>query len=288
MKPPSFLYACPRSLDEALALLAEHGEDAKVLAGGQSLVPMLNLRLAGPKMLVDLNRIQELSYARRDGGTLRIGAMTRHRDLETSAEAALAEPLLPRAAREIGHLAIRNRGTIGGSVAHADPAAEWPLVAVALDARLTLRSSSAARTVGAREFFAGPLTTVLGPTEILTEVAFPIPAAGGGFGFRELSRRPGDFAIVAVACRVAREGSGICVGATLAVGGAHGTPIHVAEVEDILKGSRGEADALRGAAEAVSRAVDPGSDVHGSADYRRRMAGVLARRALGEAFAEAA
>jgi aerobic carbon-monoxide dehydrogenase medium subunit len=288
MKPPSFLYACPRSLGEALALLTEHGEDAKVLAGGQSLVPMLNLRLAGPKVLIDLNRVHELSYARRDGGTFRVGAMTRHRDLEISAEAALAEPLLPRAAREIGHLAIRNRGTIGGSLAHADPAAEWPLVAVALDARLTLRSSTGARTVAAREFFAGPLTTVLEPTEILTEVAFPTAAAGGGFGFRELSRRPGDFAIVAVACRVAREGSGVCVGATLAVGGAHGTPIHVAEVEDILKGSRGEPDALRAAAEAVSRAADPGSDVHGSADYRRRMAGVLARRALGEALAEVA
>jgi carbon-monoxide dehydrogenase medium subunit len=288
MKPPSFLYACPRSLGEAVALLAEHGEDAKVLAGGQSLVPMLNLRLAGPKVLIDLNRVPELSYARRDGGTFRVGAMARHRDLEISAEAALAEPLLSRAAREIGHLAIRNRGTIGGSLAHADPAAEWPLVAVGLDARLTLRSSRGARTVGAREFFAGPLTTVLEPTELLTEVAFPAAAVNGGFGFCELSRRPGDFAVVAVACRVAREGSGVCVGATLAVGGAHGTPIHVAEVEEILRGSRGEADALRAAAEAVSRAVDPGSDVHGSADYRRRMAGVLARRALGEAFAETA
>jgi carbon-monoxide dehydrogenase medium subunit len=287
MKPPSFLYACPRSLAEALALLAEHGEDAKVLAGGQSLVPMLNLRLAGPKVLIDINRIPELSYVRRDGATLQVGAMTRHRDLEVCAEAAMAEPLLPRAAREIGPLAIRNRGTIGGSLAHADPAAEWPLVAVTLDARLTLCSSTGARTVGAREFFAGPLSTVLEPTEVLIEVAFPT-AAPGGFGFRELSRRPGDFAIVAVSCRVAREGSGVCIAATLAVGGAHGTPIHVAEVEDILEGSRGEAEALRAAAEAVRLAVDPGSDVHGSADYRRRMAAVLARRALADAFAEGA
>ena len=288
MKPPSFLYACPRSLEETLALLAEHGEDAKVLAGGQSLVPLLNLRLAGPKVLVDVNRIPELSYVRRDGGTLRVGAMTRHRELEVSAEAAVAEPLLPRAAREIGHLAIRNRGTIGGSLAHADPAAEWPLIAVAVDARLMLRSSTGSRTVGARQFFAGPLTTVLEPTEILTDVAFPAATAQGGCGFCELSRRPGDFAIVAVACRVTRDGSGVCVGATLAVGGAHGTPIHIAEVDDILKGSRGEADALRAAAEAVRRAVDPGSDLHGSADYRRRMAGVLAHRALGEALAGAA
>jgi CO/xanthine dehydrogenase FAD-binding subunit len=242
--------------------------------------------LAGPRLLIDLNRVDELSYVRLDGATLRVGAMTRHRELEVSAEAALAEPLLPRAAREIGHLAIRNRGTVGGSLAHADPAGEWPLVAVALDARLTLRSSTGARTLGAREFFAGPLTTVLDPTEILTEVVFPA-AAGRGWGFRELSRRPGDFAIVAVACRVAREGSGACVGATLAVAGAHGTPLHVAEVQDVLEGTRGDADALHAAAEAVCRAVDPGSDVHGSAEYRRRIAGVLARRALGDAFAEA-
>jgi CO/xanthine dehydrogenase FAD-binding subunit len=288
MKPPSFLYACPRSLDEAFVLLAEHGDDAKILAGGQSLVPMLNLRLAGPKVLIDVNRIPDLSYVRRDRGTLRIGAMTRHRDLEMSAEARLAEPLIARVAPEIGHLAIRNRGTIGGSLAHADPAAEWPLVAVALDAHLTIRSSRGSRTLGAREFFTGPLTTVMGPTEMLTEVAFADAARESRFGFRELSRRPGDFAIVAVACRVVRAGSGVCTGATLAVGGAHGRPIHVAEVEGLLRGSRGDDAALRAAADAVARAVDPGSDVHGSAGYRRRMAGVLARRALGDAFAEAA
>ncbi len=215
--------------------------------------------------------------------------MTRHRELEISAEARLAEPLLARVAREIGHLAIRNRGTIGGSLAHADPAAEWPLVAVALDARLTLRSSKGSRTLGAREFFTGPLTTVLEPTEMLTEVAFADAPRESRFGFCELSRRPGDFAIVAVACRVVREGSGVCAGATLAVGGAHGTPIHVAEVEDILKGSRGDGRPLCAPRRRPSlERVDPGSDVHGSADYRRRMAGVLARRALGEAFVEAA
>jgi CO/xanthine dehydrogenase FAD-binding subunit len=288
MKPPSFLYACPRSPDEALALLAEHGEAAKLLAGGQSLVPMLNLRLAEPRVLIDLNRVSELSYIHREGATLRIGAMTRHRDLEIAAEVSLAEPLLVRAAREIGHLAIRNRGTIGGSVAHADPAAEWPLVAVALDARLVLRSAAGARTIAARDFFVGPLTTALGPTEMLTEVAFPVAPADSRFGFSELSRRPGDFAIVAVACRVVRDESGVCLASTLAVGGAHGTPIHVPEVEGILRGSRAEAGALRSAAEVVTRKVDPGGDVHGSADYRRRMAGVLARRALGEACAVAA
>jgi aerobic carbon-monoxide dehydrogenase medium subunit len=159
MKPPRFLYACPRSLDEAVALVAVHGDAGKVLAGGQSLVPLLNLRLAEPKVLIDLNRIGELSFLRRENGTLRIGAMSRHRAVEVSREASEAEPLLGRAAREIGHLAIRNRGTIGGSLAHADPAAEWPLVAVALDARLTLRSAQRTRSLSARDFFVGPLTT---------------------------------------------------------------------------------------------------------------------------------
>jgi aerobic carbon-monoxide dehydrogenase medium subunit len=271
VKPPSFLYARPRSLEEALALAAEHGSEAKILAGGQSLVPMLNLRFAEPRVLVDVNRLAELAFVRRENGTLRIGAMTRHRAIEQSKEAAAAEPLLGRAAREIGHLAIRNRGTIGGSLAHADPAAEWPLVAVALDARLTLRSATGRRVVPAREFFVGPLTTVMAPTEILTEIAFAAAPAGGRFGFAELCRRPGDFAIVAVACRVARDEDGVCRAATLAVGGA-------------LVGSRGEDGALRAAGEAAARAVEPASDVHGSADYRRRMAAVLARRALGAAL----
>jgi aerobic carbon-monoxide dehydrogenase medium subunit len=290
MKPPRFLYACPRSLDEALTLVAVHGDAGKVLAGGQSLVPLLNLRLAEPKVLIDLNRIGELSFLRRENGTLRIGAMSRHRAVEVSREASEAEPLLGRAAREIGHLAIRNRGTIGGSLAHADPAAEWPLVAVALDARLTLRSAQRTRSLSARDFFVGPLTTAAEPDEILTEVAFPAAPAGSRFGFCELSRRPGDFAVVAVACRVARDEAGSCRTATLAVGGAHGTPLHVAAIERILTGSRGEEGALREAADAAARAVDPGSDVHGSAAYRRRMVAVLARRALEESFraAEAA
>src|SRR5207247_753574 len=159
MKPPRFLYACPRSLDEAVALVAVHGDAVKVLACGQSLVPLLTLRLAEPKVLIDLNRIGELSFLRRENGTLRIGAMSRHRAVEVSREASEAEPLLGRVAREIGHLAIRNRGTIGGSLAHADPAAEWPLVAVALDARLTLRSAQRTRSLSARDFFVGPLTT---------------------------------------------------------------------------------------------------------------------------------
>src|SRR5215469_11567787 len=200
MKPPAFEYARPETLDEAIALIAEHGDAAKLLAGGQSLMPMLNLRLAEPRLLIDVNRIPELAGVGRDNGSIRIGAMTRHRELEASCEAADAEPLIARAAREIGHLAIRSRGTIGGSIAHADPAAEWPLLAVALNAQIELRSSSGPRTVAARDFFVGPFTTSARPDEILTAVIFPAAPAGSGFGFQELCRRPGDFAIVAAAC----------------------------------------------------------------------------------------
>jgi|SRR5579885_3597449 carbon-monoxide dehydrogenase medium subunit len=286
MKPPRLSYARPESLGDALSLAARYGADAKLLAGGQSLVPMLNLRLADPGILIDLNRLSSLSGIRRENGSLRIGALTRHRELELSPEAAAAEPLLKRAAREIGHLAIRNRGTIGGSIAHADPSAEWPLLAVALDAKLGLRSQRKSRTVPARDFFAGPFTTCAEPDEILTEIDFPLATSGGGFGFQELCRRPGDFAIVAVACRLDVE-DGRCTAARIAVGGAGPTPLHLPAVEAIVKGSRGENDAINEAAAAASRAVDPASDLHGSADYRRRMVAVLTRRALSEAFTNA-
>ena len=283
MKPPAFRYARPATLGEALELVARAGGDAKVLAGGQSLLPLLNARLAAPKLLVDLNRVPDLAYVRRENGWLRVGALARHRVLETSAEARAAEPMLARAAREIGHLAIRTRGTIGGSLAHADPAGEWPLLAVALGATLTLRSAARERTVEARRFFTGRFTTVAAPDEIVTEVAFPA-ATSGGFGFRELSRHPGDFAVVAVACRVTVDAASRCSRAALAVGGADDVPLHVPAVDDVLAETSGEEAAIREAAEAAAKAVDPSDDVHASADYRRRMVAVFARRALREAF----
>ncbi len=284
MKPPNFLYARPDTLEDALQMLSEHGADAKILAGGQSLVPMLNLRLAEPKVLIDLNRLAELSGIRSDGGKLRIGALTRHRALETSREAFEAEPMIARAAREIGHLAIRNRGTIGGSIAHADPSAEWPLLAVALDAQIELRSKARIRTVRARDFFAGPFATAAEPDEIVAAVEIPRAPAQSGFGFHELCRRPGDFAIVAAACRI-RMHDGRCIGAALAIGGADAMPRHISEVDRIVTGSRGEDAVLREAAAAVAKAVDPSGDIHASGEYRRKMAAVLARRALEEAFA---
>lgn len=284
MKPPKFTYACPQSVEEALSLLAQGAEDTKLLAGGQSLVPLLNLRMAQVSALIDVNRLTELSFIKRENSTLRVGALTRHRQLEVSDEARAAHPLLPRAAAEVGHLAIRNRGTIGGSLAHADPAAEWPLIAVTLDAQFVLRSQSKTRTVAARDFFLAPLTTALDPDEMLCEVCFPIISGRAVWGFQELCRRPGDFALAAVACQLTLEQNGVCTSAALAVGGAHSTPLFIAAVEKVVQGSRGEEEAIKEAAEAAAAAVEPPSDVHGSAEFRRQMVKVLTVRALKEAW----
>jgi len=288
MKPPQFTYACPQSVEEALALLAQAGEDTKLLAGGQSLVPLLNLRMAQVSALVDLNRLADLSFIKRENGTLCVGALTRHRQLEVSDEARAAQPLISRAAAEVGHLAIRNRGTIGGSLAHADPAAEWPLVAVTLDAQFVLRSQSKTRTIAARDFFLAPLTTAIEPDEMLCEISFPIQSGRTVWGFQELCRRPGDFAVAAVACQLTLDQNGACTTISLAVGGAHSTPLFIAEVEKTLKGCRGEDEAIKEAAEVAGATVEPPSDVHGSADFRRRMVKVLTVRALREAWGELA
>ena len=286
MKPPRFAYARAESVEQALSLLSDR-TDARLLAGGQSLVPLLNLRMAEAAAIVDISGLAELSFITRENGTLRVGALTRHRQLEVSDPARSALPLLSRAAAEIGHLAIRNRGTIGGSLAHADPAAEWPLMAVTLDAQIVLRSRRASRTVAARNFFVGPLTTVIQPGEMLCEIRFPINAGHTLWGFQELSRRPGDFAVAAVACEIVRGDDGLCVGAALGVAGAHSTPLIVPEAEKVLAGSRGEEASLKEAAERAAAAVEPSSDLHGSADYRRRVVRVLAQRALKEAWSRA-
>lgn len=284
MKPPAFSYACPESLPEALELGARYGDDAKWLAGGQSLIAVLNLRFAEPKVLIDLNRIPGLAFVASDGGELRIGAMTRHRTLESSEVASAAQPLVPRAAREIGHLAIRNRGTIGGSLVHGDPAAEWPLVTLVMGARLRLESSGGAREIAAQDFWVGPLTSVTRPGELVTEIRIGATSPRTSFGFAELCRRPGDFAIVAAACRVTRDEAGACRDVALAVGGADATALRIGAAEAVVRGNRGESGAVDDAAEAAMRAVEPSSDVHASAAYRRRMVGVLTRRVLHEAL----
>jgi carbon-monoxide dehydrogenase medium subunit/2-furoyl-CoA dehydrogenase FAD binding subunit len=284
MKPAKFTYACPQSVDETLALLAQGSEGTKILAGGQSLVPLLNLRMAEVSALVDVNRLGALSFVKREDGMLKVGALTRHRQLEVSSEVGATHPLLTRAASEVGHLAIRNRGTIGGSLVHADPAAEWPLAAVTLNAQLLVRSQSTSRTVSARKFFLAPLTTTIEANEMLCEIHFPGLAAPTAWGFQELCRRPGDFALAAVACQLTLDQNKACTAVSLAVGGAHDTPLHVADAEKTLNGSRGEDEALKQAAELVAAAIDPPSDVHGSSDYRRQMVKVLTVRALKEAW----
>ena len=284
MKPPRFTYARPETVAEVLALLARAGEDAKILAGGQSLVPLLNLRMASVSALIDVNQLRELSFIARENGTLAIGALTRHRQLEAAEEVHRSVPLIARAAVEVGHLAIRNRGTIGGSLVHADPAAEWPLIAVTLDAQLVLRSQEQTRTIAARDFFLAPLTTTIEPNEMLCEIRFPVQSEQGRWGFQELCRRPGDFAIAAVACQLALDAGGKCTTASLAIGGAHDTPLWIADVEKVLVGSNGESDALQQAADVAAQAIDPPADVHGSAEFRRRLVKVLTVRALREAW----
>jgi len=285
VKPSLFGYARAESVEDALSLLAQGDGETRVLAGGQSLVPLLNLRMARVNALIDVNGLSELSFITREDGMLRVGALTRHRHLEVSEAARLAQPLLSRAAAEIGHLAIRNRGTIGGSLVHADPAAEWPLVAVTLDAQLILRSEKNSRTFAARDFFLGPLTTAIGPDEMLCEIRFPV-AGRTLWGFQELCRRPGDFAIAAVACQITLDEDGLCARAALGVGGAHSTPLLISEVDKVLKGSQGEDAAIRNAAEIAAAAVDPSSDLHGSGQYRRRLVSVLATRALKQAWSK--
>jgi len=282
MKPAPFAYVRPASLDEAIAALSAD-EDAKVIAGGQSLMPILNMRLAQPSTLVDLNGLEDLSYVRRANGHLAVGGLTRQRRLEQDPPAREALPFLPEIIAHIGHVPIRNRGTVGGSLAHADPAAELALVAVALGAEIVAQGPAGSRTIAAEDFFQGFLTTALAPEEILVEVRLPVPARPRSVAFEELNRRHGDFAIVSVLAAVELDGAGAIADARVAVGGAGPVPVRAHEAEQRLAGRPPDDDAVAGAAAAAAAAVSPLSDVHGSADYRREMTAVLVRRALRRA-----
>lgn len=285
MKPPRFRYARPTTLYEALALLADN-PDARVLAGGQSLLPMLNFRLLAPDLLVDINRIPELSGLRRDGDSMKIGALTRHHMLETSPLVAQHLPLLAAAMKHVAHLAIRNRGTIGGSISHADPAAELPLMLLMHEGRVTLASQDGARTVDARDFFLGALMSDVQEGEIVTGVELAIPSAGHGWAFEEVARRAGDFALSAVAVIVvAHEGrvEQIRIGAM----GVGETALRLEAAESILNNQTPDDALLDAAVDAVRQSVEPATDMHASADYRRHLVGVLARRALKSAWQRA-
>jgi CO/xanthine dehydrogenase FAD-binding subunit len=283
MKPPPFDYMDPRSLDEAVGLLAEHGEDGKILAGGQSLVPLLNFRLAQPSVIVDVNRVVELSYLRRRDGRLRIGAMCRQTRLEQSPVAREGWGLLGDALALIAHPQIRNRGTVGGSAAHADPAAELPVAFSALEAQFTARSSRGERVLDADEFFVTHLTTALEPDELLVEFEVPPVAEGTGHAFTEYSRRHGDFALGGAAVLYTKNGDGSCTDARIAMLGAADTPLRAREAEAALRGQKLDDDVAAEAAKLAARDIEPTGDIHGSSSYRKRLIEAMVRRALLQA-----
>lgn len=287
MKPAPFRYFVPTTVVETLGLLAEHGDAAKLLAGGQSLVPTMNFRLATPSILIDLNRVAELFYVRAFDGGLAIGAMTRQRQVERDALIAQRAPLIAETMPYIAHPQIRNRGTVGGSLAHADPAAELPAVAIALDTHLKVRSQQGERWVPARDFFVGLFATVLQPTEMLTEIAVPPMPPRAGWSFQEVARRHGDYALAGVACVVTLDENEKCQNARLVFMGLGGQPIDAQKAVQLLKGETPTPQAIQAAAQAVDAEIDPSSDIHASAAFRRHLAQVLARRVLEKAVARA-
>ena len=285
MKPAPFRYFAPTSLDECVGLLDEHGDEAKLLAGGQSLVPMMNFRLAKPAVLIDLNGVAELAYVEEtSSGGMRIGALTRQRALERDPELRRRNPLLAEAIPYIGHFQIRNRGTVGGSIAHADPAAELPAVLCALDGSIRVRGGGGERTIAAVDFFQTYFTADLGPDEVVTEIVLPQWHSGDGWAVQELSRRYGDFALVGVVCRLRVDAEGNVTDGAAALFGVGGAPV-VPEAVAQLVGTRAEEPTLAAVSAAVAAELDPESDVHASASYRRHLARVLTRRALSEAYA---
>ncbi|MDX1664560.1 MAG: xanthine dehydrogenase family protein subunit M [Candidatus Promineifilaceae bacterium] len=289
MKPAPFEYVAPTTLEEALATMGAHGFGAKLLAGGQSLIPVMNFRLAQPAMLVDLNGVTELGgLSAGEDGTLRVGAMVRQSALEQSAEIARHAPLVHETMPFVAHSQIRNRGTLGGSLAHADPAAELPAIMVALEARFCLRRQGGERWVNAEAFYQSLFTTALEPEEILVEVEVPPLPAHTGHAFFELARRHGDYAQAGVAAVVTLDGSGRCRRARLVYLNVGETPMVAEKAAAALVGEK-ISDSLIGAvAELASRQeIDPTDDIHATARYKRHLANVLGRRALGRAHARA-
>lgn len=285
MKPPRFDYHAPRALTEAIDLIARHGGAARVLAGGQSLVPMLNFRLAQPEALVDLRHVPGLAHIEADAGTIRIGAMTRQRQAEHSPVIAQHLPLMAAALQWVGHAPTRSRGTIGGSIAHADPSAELPMVLRALDGEVVASGPSGARVIPADALFQSMFTTALAPDEILTEVRLPAMPAGCACAIEEFARRPGDFAIVAVAV-VLEPRAGGSFGARIAVAGASEAVFRALAAEQLLATQGAGAEGIAAAAALASEACTPMSDPRVSADYRRHLIRVLTRRALERAAAQ--
>ena len=283
MKPVSFKYFAPRTVDDALDLLAQHGQDGKILAGGQSLVPAMNFRLARPTSLIDINRIDALDYVRENEGALRIGALARHARFETPLTGGALSALLPRVARHIGHLPIRSRGTFCGSIAHADPASEWCLLAAALDAELVILSRRGQRSARPNEFFVTALTTTLEPDELLTEIRLPLLDDGWRTGFAEFSRRAGDFAL-AMCTALLRCEDGRIVEVRIGIGGATDRPARIAAAEAVLIGTNGGPDTRREAGNIAAAEIEPVEDIHASGAFRRDLVRAMVERALDEAL----
>jgi carbon-monoxide dehydrogenase medium subunit len=286
MKPAKFEYHAPESVADVTALLAEHGDDAKVLAGGQSLVPMLNMRLTRFEHILDMNRVGELRGIERSNGTLTVRAMTRQAEAERDARVG-AVPLLEQAIPKIGHFQIRNRGTVGGSIAHADPASELPAVALALDADLEVAGPGGTRRVPASDFFVGTWTTALGDDEILAATHFPVWEGHCGFVVDEVARRSGDFALAGVVCAIELDDAGAVSRSAISFFGMAPTPVRARQAEAALHGSTPNTADLAEIAQLSVADCDPSPDVHASAEYRRHVGAHLAERALDRALGDA-
>ncbi len=285
MKMPPFEYACPTTISEAVALLASHDGNAKAIAGGQSLVPILAFRLAAPALLVDLRKLAELRHITITGNGVALGAMTRWRDIEDDKRLAAAHPLLRAAIAHVAHYQIRNRGTVGGSIAHADPAAEMPGIAVTCEAEIAVVGTSGARTIKAADFFRGALTTVLAGDEIIVEVRLPAWPSGRRWGFQEFARRRGDFAMAAAAVFYDRDERGRARNAHVGIIGVGDRPARLPAVEAVLDGQTIDEATIARAEAATAAAVDPQDDIHASAAYRRALAATMVERALRSAAA---
>jgi CO/xanthine dehydrogenase FAD-binding subunit len=283
MKLPPLEYACPSSLSEAIALLASGGGDARAIAGGQSLMPMLAFRVVAPTLLVDLRKLPELREIKISADGVRLGAMVRWRDIEDDARLATAHPLLKAAVEHVAHYQIRNRGTVGGSIAHADPAAEMPGIAVTCDAEIAVTGTKGSRVIRADDFFVGALTTALEPDEIITEIRLPAWPAKRRWGFREFARRRGDFAMAAAALFYDQDASGKATNAHVGVIGLGDRPRRLPEVEAAINGRVVDEALMEKAAEVTSATVEAQADIHASAEYRRSLAGTMVERALRDA-----
>lgn len=283
MKPAAFDYVVVDSIEAAVAALADAGGEAKIIAGGQSLVPMLNFRLLKPSILVDINRIPGLAFVTESEKAIKVGTLTRHYQLETSPVIAKLLPMLGFAMTHVAHLAIRNRGTIGGSMSHADPAAELPMMALLLDATLDIASACGRRTIAARDFFLSAMTVDLGSDDVVTEITFPKLPPKTGWGFEEVARRSGDFALAAVAATMTVS-DGAITQARIAMTGVSPTPKRAGDAEAMLIGKSLEPNLIEAVAKAMRAGVEPGTDLHASADYRRHLVGALAGRAITAAW----